>query len=248
MADEDQVRGEDTAMHGEQPETSQDRPERTADPESGTDNGTESQEDVEKKSRKEVEKEELLPYEHGVNIIGDGPTGLTAALYLAKNGIKHVSVFGENETYMHDAYLYNYPGIDAMHGSAWVKTVRDQCNEFGATLRTALVKKIEPMHGGFRITTSDGAHYGSKYLVLAEGDSRALSKSLGLEFEHLDGDDVVKADKYGRTSMENVYAGGWTIRNNKIQAVISAGDGASIALDILSKEEGRQFHDFDVPG
>ncbi len=195
----------------------------------------------------EVSMEELLPYQQGVNIVGDGPTGLTAALYLAKNDIKHVSVFGENETYLHDAYLYNYPGIDAIGGSAFADTVRDQCKAFGATLHTAFVKKVEPMHGGFRITTSDGSHYGSKYLVLAEGDGRKLSESLGLAFEDLDGTRVVKADRYGRTSMERVYAGGWTIRDNRIQAVISAGDGAAIALDILSQEHERKFHDFDVP-
>jgi thioredoxin reductase len=124
---------------------------------------------------------------------------------------------------------------------------RDQVRDHGAQLHVTMVEEVEQKHGGFQIKTSGGEQYGAKYLVLAEGDGRGLSKQLGLAFEDMDGTDVVKTDKYGRTSMENVYAGGWTARNNKIQAVISAGDGAAIALDILSTEEGRQFHDFDVP-
>jgi thioredoxin reductase len=194
-----------------------------------------------------VGEDAMLMYNQGVSIVGDGPTGLSAALFLAKNGIKNVHVFGENETYLHDAHLYNYLGIESIDGSQFADVARDQCREHGATLYTTLVEHVEPHRDGFRVTTSGGEHYGSKYIVLAEGDGRGLSEQLGVEFEELDGTDVVKADKYGRTSMENVYAGGWTIRNNKIQAVISAGDGAAIALDILSKEKDRQFHDFDVP-
>jgi len=37
------------------------------------------------------------------------------------------------------------------------------------------------------------------------------------------------------------------VRDQEWQAVISAGDGAAAALNILSKEEGENFHDFDVP-
>jgi hypothetical protein len=37
------------------------------------------------------------------------------------------------------------------------------------------------------------------------------------------------------------------VRDQEWQAIISAGDGGAAALDILSKEEGEHFHDFDVP-
>ena len=39
-----------------------------------------------------------------VLIIGDGPGGLSAALFLAKNDMA-VTVFGQNKTFMHDAML-----------------------------------------------------------------------------------------------------------------------------------------------
>jgi hypothetical protein len=37
------------------------------------------------------------------------------------------------------------------------------------------------------------------------------------------------------------------VRAEEWQAVISAGDGAAAALNILSTEKGENFHDFDVP-
>ena len=50
-----------------------------------------------------------------VLIIGDGPGGLSAALFLAKNDM-NVTVFGQNKTLMHDAMLYNYLGIPQITG------------------------------------------------------------------------------------------------------------------------------------
>lgn len=49
------------------------------------------------------------------------------------------------------------------------------------------------------------------------------------------------------TTVENAYATGAMVRAEEWQAVISAGDGAAAALNILTKEKGEHFHDFDVP-
>ena len=58
--------------------------------------------------------------------------------------------------------------------------------------------------------------------------------------------DGVPVDRNGRTSVEGLYVVGWSTRTRKIQAIISAGDGAAAALDILSAEAGEDVHDFDV--
>jgi thioredoxin reductase (NADPH) len=49
------------------------------------------------------------------------------------------------------------------------------------------------------------------------------------------------------TSVEDAYATGAMVRAEEWQAVISAGDGAAAALNILTKEKGEHFHDFDTP-
>ena len=74
-------------------------------------------------------------------IIGDGPGGLGAALYLAKNEIK-TTVFGQNETPMHYAMLYNYLGIPEMTGTEFQKIARQQVTDLGANLIEAEVKEI----------------------------------------------------------------------------------------------------------
>lgn len=178
-----------------------------------------------------------------VIVVGDGPAGLQCALLLAKNEMD-VHVFGEDETYLHDAYLYNYLGIEAIHGSEFAEIGRAQCEKYGAELHETTVESAEATDDGYRVTTSAGETHTAERLVLTEGDSREVARSLDLE---TDEDGVVQADKHGNTSRENVYAGGWTSRDNRIQAAVSVGDGAAIALTILSEEHGRQFHDFDVP-
>ena len=58
-----------------------------------------------------------------VMIVGDGPGGLSAALYLAKLKMD-VIVFGVDQTDMHKAMLYNYLGIPEMTGSEFQRIAR----------------------------------------------------------------------------------------------------------------------------
>lgn len=177
-----------------------------------------------------------------VAIVGDGPCGLSAALLLAKNDLS-VRVFGLDETAMHSAYLYNYLGIEELGGTALMERSREQCAAVGADLVQAEVEGVATADGGFEVETTDGEQTTANYLVLATGTDRDLAGDLDLA---MDGD-VIEVDRDGRTSTEKVYAGGWATRAHKIQAAISVGDGAAIALDILSSEAGEPVHDFDVP-
>ena len=175
-------------------------------------------------------------------IIGDGPGGLSAALFLAKNG-QDVTVFGQDKTSMHWALLYNYLGIPKILGSDFQAVAREQVTGFGATIKEQLVTNIENTGSGFTVTTESGDTHTSKYLVLAEGKALELSKSLGLSTT----DDGVDVDRDFRTSVENLYVVGRSIRIKRSQAIISAGNGATAALDILSREKGKDFNDFDSP-
>lgn len=192
-----------------------------------------------------------------VVVVGDGPTGLSTALLLSKNGID-VKVFGKNETRMHGAYLYNYPGIKEIHGSEFIRITREQCEEHGTVLRDGRIVSVTEVDEGIRVTTADGETKEATYLVLAIGKQRELAESMGLEFEQGEfaGDgsiqDVlqgryIKVDKNGRTNVENVYAGGWATDNEKVQAAIAVGDGVRIAMDIISREAEQPVRDFDVP-
>jgi thioredoxin reductase len=175
-----------------------------------------------------------------VIIVGDGPAGLSAALFLAKLDMD-VTVFGVDKTAMHSAMLHNYLGIPEMAGSEFQKIARQQVAGFGADLQNKLVTAIEKTDDGFTVTTEDGAKHDSKYVVLAEGKGVKLSVELGLTKSAKN----VETGRSGRTDIDNLYVVGRSTNILRTQAIISAGEGAAAALDILSIELGRDVRDFD---
>jgi thioredoxin reductase len=177
-----------------------------------------------------------------VAIVGGGPAGLSAALFTAKNGLE-TTVFDTDETWMHKAHLFNYPGIGSVDGSVYLDTLRDQVDDFGVDRQQDTeVTGVESTEDGFTVSTEDGDH-DAEYVVLATGANRDLAENLGCAFD----EDVVDVDVSMETSVEDAYATGAMVRAEEWQAVISAGDGAAAALNILTKENGEHFHDFDVP-
>jgi len=179
-----------------------------------------------------------------VIVVGDGPGGLSAALLLAKNGAT-VVLFGQDKTAMHAAMLHNYLGIESMLGSDFQRIAREQATKHGADIRADLVTAIASANGQFDVTTEGGQSLSSKYLVLSEGKSSHLAEGLGVKFAE---NGAVETDINGLTSIERAYAVGRSRRPGRSQAIISAGDGAASAIDILSRERGRTFCDWDVPG
>ena len=180
---------------------------------------------------------------HDVIVVGGGPAGLSAALFTAKNGLDTV-VFDDDETWMHKAHLFNYLGIGSVDGTAFVETARNQVDGFGVERRQGEpVTDVAATDGGFDVTTDEGDHE-AEYLVLATGADRSLADALGCAFDG----DVVDVDVTMETSVDDAYATGAMVREEEWQAVISAGDGAAAALNVLSKTHGEHFHDFDTPG
>lgn len=180
----------------------------------------------------------------GVIIVGGGPAGLSAALFTAKNGLE-TTVFDTDTTWMHKAHLFNYPGIGSMDGSNYMETLRDQVDDFGVNRHQGTkVSAVESTDSGFTVTTDDD-EYTSSYIVLATGANRDLA--VNLDCARTD-DGIIDVGVTMETSVENAYATGAMVRAEEWQAVISAGDGAAAALNILTKEKGDHFHDFDVPG
>jgi thioredoxin reductase len=177
-----------------------------------------------------------------VAIVGGGPAGLSAGLFTAKNGLETV-VFDTDGTWMHSAHLFNYLGIESLDGSAFMERAREQVDGFGVERHEAEVTDLEAADGEFVVSTDDGDHRAA-YLVLATGADRDLAEDLGCEF---DDDGTVSVNLSMETSVDDAYATGAMVRDQEWQAIISAGDGGAAALDILSKEEGEHFHDFDTP-
>ena len=178
-----------------------------------------------------------------VLVVGGGPAGLSAALFAAKNGLE-TAVFDTDKTWMHKAHLFNYPGIGSVDGSNYVETLRDQVDDFGVERHQGVeVTGVDDDGEGFVVAAGEDEHT-ADYVVLATGANRDLAEELGCAFTD---EDTVDVDVTMETSVANAYATGAMVRAEEWQAVISAGDGAAAALNVLSKEKGEHFHDFDVP-
>ena len=176
-----------------------------------------------------------------IAIIGDGPAGLSAALFLAKRG-EDVHVYGQEESSLHYAYLYNYLGIPAMSGTAFQATAKEQVRQFGATLVDSEVVRIDA-EDQFVVVDASGTSLTADYLILAQGRDASLARALGVDV----GDDGVAVDAVGRTGIDRVYVVGRSVRPGRSQAIISAGDGAKAALDILERITGGVVQDWDSP-
>lgn len=177
-----------------------------------------------------------------VAIIGDGPAGLSAALFVAKNGHRAV-VFGTDKTAMHAAQLHNYLGLDDVHGSDFQATARAQVAQHGAELRNEAVQSVA--RDGTTCTVRAGEDaLAADYVVLAGAKpTQSFAEELGAQIT----DGRVVVDNEYRTTADRVYAVGRLARPTRSQAIISAGAGATAALDILAREEGKDVQDWDTP-
>jgi thioredoxin reductase len=177
-----------------------------------------------------------------VLVVGGGPAGLSAALFTAKNGLETLVLDGD-ETWLHQAHLFNYLGHRSVSGDEFLAVARGQVRDCGADVRTGEpVTGVETTDDGFVATTEDGEYEG-RYLVLAAGPDRSPAEELGCAFDG----DLVDVNLSTETNVEGAYATGAMVRAEEWQAIISAGDGGAAALDILSEEKGEHFHDFGTP-
>ena len=140
-------------------------------------------------------------------VIGDGPAGLSAALFLAKNGVE-TTVFGQDNTAMHWAELHNYLGIPKIGGTEFQEVARGQVQAMGAALRADEVSSVEAVDGGFRVATAGGGQQDASFVVIAEGKSAKLAKAMGLAMN----DDGVEVDREFRTAVDGLYVVGRATR------------------------------------
>ena len=176
-------------------------------------------------------------------IIGDGPGGLSAGLFLARGGYA-VTIFGQDKTAMHWALLNNYLGIPQITGADFQGVARGQVDAAGATLRDEAVSAVQRTDAGFEVTTEGGETLTASFVILSEGKSPKIARALGLE---VDEDGAVAVDRNSRSALDGLYVVGRSTRPGRSQAIISAGDGAAAAIDILSRQAGKSVCDWDSP-
>src|SRR5512140_997129 len=125
----------------------------------------------------------MFPRMPDVIVIGDGPGGLSAGLFLAKNRMD-VVVFGQDSTAMNYALLRNYLGIPEILGTDFQQLARKQAIDHGVRLRDEQVAEIAAAgKDRYQVTLASGEKITAKYVVLSEGKAPKLAKQLGLVFD-----------------------------------------------------------------
>src|SRR3989344_5739735 len=117
-----------------------------------------------------------------VIIIGSGPAGLTAGLYLSRANLKPLLVAGSKwgGQLMLTTEVENYPGfVEGILGPKLMENFRHQAERFGAEIVNEDVTDVELKVRPFKVT-SGGKTYQAKSVIIATG---AETNWLGLENE-----------------------------------------------------------------
>lgn len=116
-----------------------------------------------------------------VIIIGNGPAGISAALYTLRAGIA-TTIIASGESALEKAKeVENYYGFPTpIPGPTLLKNGIIQAQRLGAELINSEVVGVQETDGGFTVETAN-ASYTCKVLIMASGASRLKPKWKGLE-------------------------------------------------------------------
>lgn len=158
-------------------------------------------------------------------IIGAGPAGLSAALYLARYERETLILTGDLGGQTFNAGLIeNYPAIDQIPGNELIMKMVDQVRKYDKVelkYPTKVLKLVKTAEG-FEVETEEGERYQSKTVIIASGKHH---RHLGLPGEE---EMVGKGLSYCATC-DGPFAKG------KEVVVIGGGNSAASSALILSK-------------
>jgi thioredoxin reductase (NADPH) len=178
-------------------------------------------------------------------IVGGGLSGLSAAIFTCRAGLKTV-VFDKGEsTIATVARVNNYLGFpEGIPGAELIERGRKQAQRFGAVVKMERVEHVRRLDdGSFEAETEAGAQYAAPRIMIASNKNTQAAADLGLPLGGFKGR-FIHHDGRGRTSIKNAYVCG-RITEIPSQSAISVGDGAAAALTLIQDLRGEYYVDHD---
>lgn len=180
-----------------------------------------------------------------VGVIGAGAAGLTCALFLARATID-TEVFDHDRSILKRARLENLPGTHGLEGKALLDDLRAHLSGLQVPLHSAKVDDVVPAGEGFEVRAGDDV-VTCRLIVIATGQGTLSLPSLPLDTIEARQPYVkvnLVTDRWGATSFRGVWAAG-VVAGWPSQAVICAGSGANVAVEIASAVNGSFWVDHD---
>jgi len=108
-----------------------------------------------------------------VVIIGGGPAGLAAAVYVARANLKPLVIAGSppGGQLMLTSDVENYPGYEAIQGPELVSKMRSHAEKFGTRFMDDNVKNINTQNKPFTIKLSTDQEIQARAIIIATGAS-----------------------------------------------------------------------------
>lgn len=181
-----------------------------------------------------------------VVVVGGGAAGLSAALFLQRAALS-VLVVDQDRSILKRALLNNLPAAGGIEGAEFLATLRDQMDPEYVTQLDAKAVDIAATSDLFEVSLSNETSHTCRYVVLATGQGTLKIPSLPLERAEPRQPFVkvnVVTDRWGETTVPNVWACG-VVAGWPSQAVVCAGSGAAVAVELISRERGEFWVDHD---
>lgn len=158
-------------------------------------------------------------------VIGTGPAGLTAAIYLARANLEPLVIEGYEPggQLTTTTEVENFPGFaDGILGPELMGNMRQQAKRFGAMFRTGYVSRVELQNRPFTVHLESGETLKTESLILSTG---ASAKFLQIPNEQ---------ENIGRGVSTCATCDGFFFRGKKV-IVVGGGDSAMEEANFLTK-------------
>jgi thioredoxin reductase len=167
-------------------------------------------------------------------VIGAGPAGGSAAVFAAKSG-KKTLVIDNDKSVTKRAWMENHYGVLEISGPDLIETGKKQAGKFSKT------------DAGVKVVTDQG-EYEAKHVILATGFAVDLAEEAGLNTKP--GTEprvktIIDVDTNGKTNIDGIWAAG-TVAGVSVHTIVTAGDGAKVAINVISELNGERYVDHDV--